>query len=185
MTTMPAGVATVSSGTDHILRAARAAERFARDYGPALVRACQAIGERYRAGGRLLAFGAGAQASDAHHVAVEFAHPVIVGKKSLAAMALTEPAAAAHLAALGRAADIALVLAVDPAAGEVPAVLAAARRAGMLTLLLSGSPAPEPMIADFTFDVPGEDPMVVQEVHETAYHVIWELVHVFLEHRGP
>ena len=27
-------------------------------------------------------------------------------------------------------------------------------------------------------------PFVVQEVVETTYHVLWELVHVFFEHRG-
>jgi D-sedoheptulose 7-phosphate isomerase len=31
---------------------------------------------------------------------------------------------------------------------------------------------------------PAEDPFVAQEVAETAYHVLWELVHVFFEHRG-
>ena len=30
----------------------------------------------------------------------------------------------------------------------------------------------------------GEDPFVAQELAETAYHVLWELVHVFFEHRG-
>jgi D-sedoheptulose 7-phosphate isomerase len=28
------------------------------------------------------------------------------------------------------------------------------------------------------------DPFIVQEVHETLYHVLWELVHVFFEHKG-
>ena len=35
---------------------------------------------------------------------------------------------------------------------------------------------------DFHFVVPCTDPMVVQETHETLYHVLWELVHVFFEH---
>jgi D-sedoheptulose 7-phosphate isomerase len=32
--------------------------------------------------------------------------------------------------------------------------------------------------------VPSDDPAIVQEVQETAYHVLWELVHVFFEHPG-
>ena len=32
---------------------------------------------------------------------------------------------------------------------------------------------------------PPSDPFVAQELVETAYHVLWELVHVFFEHRGP
>ena len=31
---------------------------------------------------------------------------------------------------------------------------------------------------------PGDDPFVRQELAETLYHVLWELVHVFFEHRG-
>jgi D-sedoheptulose 7-phosphate isomerase len=37
--------------------------------------------------------------------------------------------------------------------------------------------------AEWVFVVPAKDAMVVQEVHETLYHVLWELVHVFFEHR--
>ena len=29
-----------------------------------------------------------------------------------------------------------------------------------------------------------DDPFVRQELAETAYHVLWELVHVFFDHRG-
>ena len=31
---------------------------------------------------------------------------------------------------------------------------------------------------------PTADPLVRQELTETLYHVLWELVHVFFEHRG-
>ena len=31
---------------------------------------------------------------------------------------------------------------------------------------------------------PIEDPTVRQELVETLYHVLWELVHVFFDHRG-
>jgi D-sedoheptulose 7-phosphate isomerase len=34
-----------------------------------------------------------------------------------------------------------------------------------------------------TFDPPTSDPFIRQELIETLYHVLWELVHVFLEHR--
>lgn len=54
------------------------------------------------------------------------------------------------------------------------------RERGALTLLLSGEPSPP--IADVRFHVPQANPLIVQEVHETLYHVLWELVHVFLDH---
>jgi hypothetical protein len=48
-----------------------------------LALACRALADRFRAGGRLLTFGIGTAAADAQHVAVEFMHPVIVGKRAL------------------------------------------------------------------------------------------------------
>ncbi len=38
--------------------------------------------------------------------------------------------------------------------------------------------------AEWEFIPPGDDPFVRQELAETLYHVLWELVHVFFEHRG-
>ena len=50
---------------------------------------CRLLAERFLAGGRLLACGASPQdRSDARHVAVEFVHPVIVGKRALPAICL-------------------------------------------------------------------------------------------------
>ena len=38
--------------------------------------------------------------------------------------------------------------------------------------------------AEWEFESPSADPYVRQELVETLYHVLWELVHVFFEHRG-
>src|SRR6185503_2550857 len=59
-----------------------------------IAESCWAMARRFHAGGRLLAFGNGACATDAQHVAVEFVHPVIVGKRALPALALTNDSAA-------------------------------------------------------------------------------------------
>ncbi len=54
-----------------------------------IARLCHAMAERFAAGGRLIAAGASPAArSDARHVAVEFVHPVIVGKRALPAIGL-------------------------------------------------------------------------------------------------
>jgi D-sedoheptulose 7-phosphate isomerase len=37
------------------------------------------MAQRFLRGGRLIAFGRGASATDAQHVSVEFVHPVFVG----------------------------------------------------------------------------------------------------------
>src|SRR4051795_1695254 len=53
-----------------------------------LARLCHRMAERFARGGRLVAFGhSPAARSDARHVAVEFVHPVIVGKRALPAIA--------------------------------------------------------------------------------------------------
>jgi D-sedoheptulose 7-phosphate isomerase len=168
----------------------------------ALARACSAMAERFRVGGRLLAFGSGNVAPDAQHVAVEFLHPVIVGKRALPAIALTNDAAlltgviaaegpdelfAGALRVLGGHADIALGLSPDGRCAGVARGLGAARRLGMLTLALSGGErdAPVPSAAEHRIVVTSPDGLAVKEAFVTAYHVLWELVHVFLEHPGP
>lgn len=155
------------------------------DTADAVPRACRAMARRFARGGRLLAFGAGpAGASDAEHVAVEFVHPVLVGKRALPALAL-EADPASEIVLLGAERDIAV--GIDPR-GDDPGVLsalAAAREGGLLTVALAGPALPFPDRWDHAFVVPDDDPLVVQETLETLYHVLWELVHVFFDHEGP
>ncbi|GAC1362692.1 MAG: hypothetical protein NVSMB32_03340 [Actinomycetota bacterium] len=70
----------------------------------------------------------------------------------------------------------------------MPAVAGGIKQAaakGMLTIALTGPGAQDQMRdADWHFTCEDRDPFVVQEVHETGYHVLWELVHVFFEHKG-
>jgi D-sedoheptulose 7-phosphate isomerase len=128
-----------------------------------LARLCHRMAERFARGGRLLAFGASAaDRSDVRHVAVEFVHPVIVGKRALPALGV-EPE---DVGLLAGADDIAIAFGSGP---RVEAAVAAAASRGCLTL---------------AFAPPADDPFVAQELVETTYHVLWELVHVFFEHRG-
>ena len=72
---------------------------------------CHAVAERCARGGRLLACACSpAGASDARHVAVEFVHPVIVGKRALPALALVGDATglARDVALLARPDDVVL-----------------------------------------------------------------------------
>ncbi len=66
-----------------------ACERFFGSEADRLAQLCKEMAERFARGGRLLACGTSpADVSDARHVAVEFVHPVIVGKRALPALAL-------------------------------------------------------------------------------------------------
>ena len=71
-----------------------------------LARLCHVMAERFARGGRLVAFGRSPAArSDARHVAVEFVHPVIVGKRALPAIGLAGEGGdlAAQVGTAGRA----------------------------------------------------------------------------------
>ncbi len=191
------------SGPDGLVRAAfdrrRAPlEALAHD-ATALALACRDMAARFSRGGRLLVFGNGAAATDAQHVAVEFVHPVIVGKRALPALSLVSDAAtlmgvaarrgldgvyAHQVEVLGRPEDIALGLSRDGGCANVRAGLRAARAAGMLTVALlggDGGPVLAQGEADHSIVVRSDDPLVVKEGHVTAYHLLWELVHVFLD----
>jgi D-sedoheptulose 7-phosphate isomerase len=149
-----------------------AGEQWFTSEGERIARLCHRMAERFARGGRLLAFGSSPAArSDVRHVAVEFVHPVIVGKRALPALGL-EPADVALLCATD---DIAVAFG-DGAAER--AAIAAARARGCLTLAFAE------LGAEWELVPPARDPFVGQELVETLYHVLWELVHVFFEHRG-
>ena len=171
-------------------------ERFFDAHARRISRACLEMARRFASGGRLLVFGTGAAATDAQHVSVEFVHPVIVGKRALPAIALTNDTAALTalaatdaedrfavlIDALGRPGDIVMSIEHLPGGDGIASGLALARARGMLTLALAGdATAAGVSQAEFAFVVPERDPFVVQETHETLYHLFWELVHVFLE----
>lgn len=166
-----------------------------------IARACWAMARRFHQGGRLLAFGNGSCATDAQHVSVEFVHPVIVGKRALPALALTNDSATMsgmasnqpedsmfvrQLRTLARSQDIALGFSLDGNCPNVLAALREARQRGLLTLGLCGDAGGQfaQTALDFCFVIPSQDAMVIQETHETLYHVLWELVHIFFEHEG-
>jgi D-sedoheptulose 7-phosphate isomerase len=133
---------------------------------PRLAQACHEMSRRFLGGGRLLAFGNGSAATDAQHVSVEFVHPVIVGKRALPALDL------------GPDFERRLPLLLRPEADRpVERALQAARERGALTFGLTGE------AGEYSFAPPDGDPFVVQEVFEVLYHVLWETVHVYFEHR--
>jgi D-sedoheptulose 7-phosphate isomerase len=169
------------------------------DAAEAIAVTCHSMAVRFHRGGRLFTFGNGGAATDAQHIAVEFVHPVIMGKRALPALSLTGDVAtltgvgaasgfgdvfAHQLHYLAEAADIALGISPDGRCDNVLRGLETAKESGLLTVALlggdggriAGSPA-----VDHALVVRSDDHKVVKEVHVTMYHVLWELVHVFFE----
>lgn len=172
------------------------------DQAAAVAAACHAMAIRFHQGGKLLVFGTGGASTDAQHVAVEFVHPVIVGKRALPAISLASDVAtvtgvaaqegmagifAHQLRCLAEPADIALGISADGNCAGVLAGLLTARDLGMLTIGLvgggGGAIAASPGL-DHVLVARSDDPRIVKEMHVTAYHVLWELVHVFFEQPG-
>jgi D-sedoheptulose 7-phosphate isomerase len=151
MTTAPAG--TLEARVDELLaERTDANRRFFAAEAERVALLCRELAQGFVDGGRLLAVGGSPQAwSDAHHVAVEFVHPVIVGKRALPALAVAPD----ELALVADSRDS--VVSFEP-----PTVLVGGR--------------------EWRFDPPSDDPFVRQELVETLYHVLWELVHVCFDH---
>lgn len=164
----------------------------------AVAEACHAMAVRFHGGGKLIVFGAGGASADAQHVAVEFVHPVIVGKRALPAISLTTDAAtvtgiaedddvaemfAHQIRCLARPSDIAMGISAGGGSPSVRCGLEAAGDLGLLTVALAGADAPG-LSADHVLAAASDDPRVVKEMHVTTYHILWELVHVFFEQPG-
>jgi D-sedoheptulose 7-phosphate isomerase len=156
----------------------RANERLFHAESDRIARLCHRMAERFAAGGRLVAIGgAGADRSDVRHVTVEFVHPVIVGKRALPAIGLSVEGGplVAQVELVAEPGDIAIAFGDGP---EVASAVAVAARRGCLTIGFGT------VRTEWQFASPGDDAFVRQELIETLYHVLWELVHVFFDHRG-
>jgi D-sedoheptulose 7-phosphate isomerase len=172
------------------------------EHAGAVAAACHAMAVRFHQGGKLVVFGAGGPSTDAQHVAVEFVHPVIVGKRALPAISLTTDVATVtgiaeqrgvgeifshQIRCLADPADIALGISVDGDSACVLAGLEAAAELGLLTIALAGGDGGRiaaSTAVDHLLVAASSDPRVVKELHVTTYHVLWELVHVFFEQPG-
>jgi D-sedoheptulose 7-phosphate isomerase len=168
-------IAALGTRLDELLAArTRANAAFFEREAERIARLCHLVAERFTRGGRLVALGESAQArSDVRHVAVEFVHPVIVGKRALPAIGLSREGGSLErqVELLARPDDI--VIGFDAGSAEA---LSLARERGCLTI------AYQPLGAEWEFEPPSDDPFIRQELAETHYHLLWELCHVFFEH---
>jgi D-sedoheptulose 7-phosphate isomerase len=158
-----------------------AGERFFGGQADRLASLCHRMAERFARGGRLIAIGVTPAArSDVRHVAVEFVHPVIVGKRALPALGLTGESARLEreLSLVTDADDIVIAFGEAADGPQLTAALSVARARGCETIAFAA------LGAEWELEPPVSDRFVRQELIETAYHVLWELVHVFFEHRG-
>ncbi|MFI5285358.1 MAG: SIS domain-containing protein [Candidatus Dormibacteria bacterium] len=186
--------------TERVAASNRSGEEYFDRYAHAIAACAAAMADRFFAGGTLLVFGSGAHATDAQHNSVEFVHPVLPGCRALPALSLTNDMAtvtgimegnaavdvyAHQMRVLGRSGDIALAFAHAPAPPSIARGLEAATGQGMLTIALTAAGGDDgPTQADYVFHVRGSDRSSAHELHLATYHMLWELVHIVLNHRG-
>lgn len=121
----------------------------------------------------------------ARHVAVEFVHPVIVGKRALPAVHVEAVDVAGALRLLARPGDV--LLAVSTADDALAAQLLRRSEAwGLLRLWLGAGPRPQSGLADHVVWLEGADPGLAARSGDMVllYHLLWELTHVVFEHPG-
>lgn len=170
----------------------------------ALIDAATLIAGAYRSGGQLFTMGNGGSSCDAAHLAVEFLHPVTTGRPSLPAVTLTADIAmltavgndvgfdqifARQIIARGRPGDCLVGFSTSGNSANLLAAFAVARERGLSTIGFAGGDGGA-MARDGAVDVrlvPATGSIHrVQEIHLTAYHILWDLVHTLLAgNRGP
>jgi D-sedoheptulose 7-phosphate isomerase len=171
-------------------------ERFFTRYADSLEAMSRAIAEHFRQGGRLFVMGNGGSLCDALHMCVEFNHPIIEKRPAFPVIPLMTDIATMtaigndidfsrvfvnQLRLLGLSGDTAMVFSTSGKSPNLIYALQAAREKQMLTVAFAGKDGGRfPEIADYCFIVPSYSIHRIQEVHATAVHVVWDLVHIAL-----
>ena len=123
--------------------------------------------------------------SHGRHVAVEFVHPVIMGKRALSAVSVGGADAIAAVRLASRPGDI--LLAMSTASDTRTAdLLARADAWGLTSLWLGAGSRPKASPAGHVVWLEGVDPAVASRSGDIVlmYHLLWELTHVVFEHPG-
>ena len=171
-------------------------EKFFSQYADSLDQMSRALAERFDNGGRLFVMGNGGSLCDALHIAVEFNHPIIEKRVAFPAIPLMTDIATItaisndldftrvyvnQLRLQATPNDIAMVFSTSGKSPNLIYALEAAREKKMLTVAFSGKDGGRfPEISDYCFVVPSYSIHRIQEVHATAVHIIWDLVHIAL-----
>ena len=148
-----------------------------------LARAALALARRL-AGGATMWCVAPTWPAHGRHVAVEFVHPVILGKRALPAVHVGGPDVTGQVRANARPGDVLLV--VGPAGDDTVSLVRRAAAWGLTTMWLGAGDGVPGTVADHVVRGPSPDGAAAAASGDLVvlYHVLWELTHVVLEHPG-
>jgi D-sedoheptulose 7-phosphate isomerase len=164
-----------------------------------------AIARAYHRGRKLLVCGNGGSATDAQHIAVEFMHPITVGRKALPAICLNNDMAMVtavsndvgfadvyvrQIIALGQEGDVLLGISTSGNSENLLHAFATGQRMGLTTIGFAGNDGGKMEelasngLLDVCLSVPTPSIHRIQETHVTLYHIVWDLVHTLLQKGG-
>jgi len=179
--------------------------RFFADNKDSILSASLEMAKAFHRGRKLLVCGNGGSATDAQHIAVEFMHPITVGRKALPAICLTNDMAMVtavandvgfddvftrQIIALGTAGDVLLGVSTSGNSKNLMHAFATARKMNLLTIGFAGGDGGEMAamslggVLNYCLTVPTSSIHRIQESHVALYHIMWDMVHTFLQHTG-
>ncbi len=179
----------------------RVKERFFAEQGDDILAMAVALADVYAGHGRMFSMGNGGSSCDAAHFAVEFTHPVTVGRPSLPTLHLADDTAfltaigndvgfadiyARRLIALARPGDGVIAFSTSGNSANLARALREGRRSGLATFAVVGGDGGEIRaggLAEHLLCVASDSIHRVQEVHVALYHVLWDIVHTLLAGR--
>lgn len=170
-----------------------------------ILAASLALAKAFHGGRKLLVCGNGGSATDAQHVAVEFMHPIIVGRRALPAVCLTNDMAmltavandvgfddvfTRQIIALGKEGDVLLGISTSGNSENLVRAFETARRMKLSTIGFAGDGGGKMSelggqgLLDFCLTVPTSSIHRIQETHVALYHIIWDMVHTMLQDKS-
>lgn len=176
--------------------------KFFEDNQDTILAASLEMARAFQRGNKMLVCGNGGSATDAQHIAVEFMHPVTVGRRALPAICLNNDVAmmtavandvgfddvfSRQLIALGNEGDIVLGLSTSGNSENLIHAFETARRMKLTRIGFAGGDGGrmEAMraqgLVDFCLTVPTSSVHRIQESHMTLYHIMWDMVHTFMQ----
>ena len=171
----------------------------------AILAASLAVARAFHKGRKLLVCGNGGSATDAQHIAVEFMHPITVGRKALPAICLTNDIAMVtavandvgfndvftrQIIALGNDGDVLLGISTSGNSENLVHAFETARRMKLTTIGFAGDDGGKMFemsgrgLIDFCLTVPTSSIHRIQETHVALYHIMWDMVHTFLQSKS-
>lgn len=170
-----------------------------------ILAASLAMAKAFHGGRKLLVCGNGGSATDAQHVAVEFMHPITVGRRALPAICLTNDMAMVtavandvgfddvftrQIIALANERDVLLGISTSGNSENLVHAFETARRMRLVTIGFAGDDGGKMVemsargLLDFCLTVPTSSIHRIQETHVALYHIMWDMVHTFLQSKS-